>query len=46
MRSYNGDSFAFGPTIPGAIALHVTLYRAPSSAIDFAKPIRPIFVVA
>src|SRR2546427_8480792 len=32
--------------MPGAIALHVTLYRAPSRATDFANPMTPIFVVA
>ena len=46
MRSYNGDRFAFGPTMPGAITLDVTLYRAPSSATDRANPITPILLVA
>ena len=31
--------------MPGAMALHVTLWRAPSSATDFAKPITPILDV-
>ncbi len=46
MRSYSGDRFAFGPTIPGAITLDVTLYRAPSSATERANPITPILLVA
>ncbi len=46
MRSYSGDRFAFGPTIPGAITFEVTLYRAPSRATDRAKPITPILLVA
>src|SRR5262245_37194531 len=45
IRSYSGLSLALGAMIPGAIALHVTLYRAPSRATDFAKPIRPILLV-
>src|SRR2546422_8589106 len=46
MRSYIGESFAFGPMMPGAITLQVTLERAPSRATDLAKPTSPIFVVA
>src|SRR5262249_46487365 len=45
IRSYSGLSLALGAMIPGAIALHVTLYRAPSRATDFANPIRPILLV-
>ena len=31
--------------MPGATALQVTLYRAPSSATDLAKPMMPILLV-
>jgi hypothetical protein len=46
MRSYIGLRLAFGPMMPGAIALEVTPYLAPSSATDRVNPMRPIFVVA
>src|SRR5262245_66273032 len=46
MRSYIGESLALGPTIPGAITLHVTLWRAPPRAADLAKPNTPTLVGA